>query len=197
MRRSWTIVLILLTFIYSCSDNIPHSDTHSGITLETIGPRGSAYTDSTGKEFGFRVFRTHIINDTIMPIELTINFSNDSIVLTADSIPSLHLPKSDMYIKVFLFPQSMRPDKQEEVYNYGIAGIESFLDTGLSKPTMLKATIQPKEDYFLYIGALLYPSSFAVRSNLFLSGQNLTYEISINPPPDSALIPCGHIIYKN
>ena len=196
MTRPCIIILILLTFIYSCSDNTPHSDTHSGITILTIGPRGGEYTDSTGKKFGYRIFRTRIINDTIMPVEIAINFSNDSVVLpTADSIPSLGIPKSDRYVRVFLFPRSMMPGKQEEVYNYGITGLEYFLDTGLSEPTMQKITIQPKQDYFLYIGALLYPSYGSASSELLINGQNLVYKIMIAPPLDSALIPCGQIVF--
>ena len=132
-----------------------------------------------------------------MPVELTINFPNDSVVLpAADSIPFPGFPKSDRYVKVFLFPRSMMPVKQEEVYNYGITGLESFLETGLSEPTMQKITIQPKQDYFLYIGALLYPSSGSARSKLFINGQNFIYKIIISPPLDSALIPCGQIVFK-
>ena len=194
--RPYIIILILLTFIYSCSDNTAHSDTHSGITILTIGPRGGEYTDPTGKKFGYRVFRTRIINDTIMPIELMINFSNDSVVLPpTDSIPLLGIPKSDRYVRVFLFPSSMTPDKQEDVYNYGLTELESFLNTGLSEPKMQKITIQPKQDYFLYIGTLLYPSSGSARSKLLIAGQNLVYKIIIAPPLDSALIPCGQIVF--
>jgi len=193
----WTTLLFLLTFIYSCSDNTPHFNTHSGVSILTIGPRGGDYTDSTGKKFGFRIFRTHIINDTIIPIELIINFPSDSVaLLPTDSIASLGIPKSDRYVRVFLFPQSMAPDKQEEVYNYGVTGIESFLDTGLSKATMLKTTIQPKQDYTLYIGALIYPALQQARAKLFINGQNLVYRISIDPPLDSALISCGQIVFK-
>ncbi len=197
MSKPCTILLIFLTFIYSCSDNTPHSDRHNGITILTSGPRGGTYTDPTGKEFGFRIFRTHIINDTIVPAELTINFSNDSIALIPnDSIPSLNIPASGRYVKVFLFPRSMTPGKQEEVYNYGITGLESFLDTCLGKPTMLKITLQPKQDYILYTGALLYPAFGRARSKLFINGQNLVCKILVEPPPDSALIPCGQIVFK-
>jgi hypothetical protein len=194
--RLWTTILILLTFIYSCSDNTQHSDTHSGVTILTVGPRGGDYTDSTGKEFGFRIFRTHIINDTIIPIELTLNFPSDSVALPIDSITSLGITKSDRYVRVFLFPQTMAPAKKEEVYNYGVTGIESFLDTELSKAAILKITIQPKQNLTLYIGALLYPAFGQARAKLFINGQNLVYRISIEPPLDSALISCGQIVFK-
>ncbi|HKR05848.1 MAG TPA: hypothetical protein VJY62_14530 [Bacteroidia bacterium] len=197
MPRPYTIILIFLIFIYSCSDNTSHYDRHHGIKILTRGPRGSNYTDSTGKEFGFRIFKTHIINDTVVQAELTINFSNDSVLLIPnDSIPSLNIPTSDRYVKVFLFPRSMTPDKHEEVYNYGITGVESFLDTCLGKPTFLKITLQPKQDYILYTGALLYPAFGSARSKLFINGQNLVYKILIEPQLDSALIPCGQIVFK-
>jgi hypothetical protein len=197
MTKPWTIILILLTFIHSCTDNAPHPDKHSGITILTSEPRGGNFTDPSGKKFGFRIFRTRVSNTTVIPVELTINFPSDSAALPPmDSIPSLGIPKSDRYIKVFLFPHSMAPDKQEEVYNYGVTGIESFLDTGLNEPTKLKTTIQPEHDYYIYIGALLYPSSGRARSNLFLNGQNLVYRISVEPQLDSTLIPCGQIVFK-
>lgn len=197
MTRPWTILLVLLPFIYSCSKYTRHSDRRSGITIQTIGPRGGEYTDTTGKVFGYRIFRSRIFNDTIIPVELTINFSNAAIVLPpTDSMPSFDIPKSDRYISVFLFPHYMIPGKPEEVYNYGITGLESFLDTGLIEPTMQKITIQPKQDYFLYIGALLFPSSESARSELFINGQNLVYKIVLAPPLDSTFIPCGQIIFK-
>lgn len=196
MMKFQAIILILFAFIYSCSNNISHSGTHDGITIRINGPRGSVYKDSSGKEFGFRVFKTHLINDTIIPIELTINFSNDSIVLPTDSITSPVIPKSDRYVKVFLFPRSMMPDKHEEVYNYGISGIESFLDTGLNKPTSMKIVIQPKQDYILYIGALLYPEFQRAHSKMLIERQNLVYRILLDPPLDSALIPCGRVVFK-
>jgi hypothetical protein len=155
------------------------------------------YADSTGKEFGFRVFQSQVVNNTVAPIELTINFPKVSFeLIPADSIASFGIPKSDRYVKVFLFPPSMIPAKQKEAYNYGITGIDSFLNTGLSKPTALKTIIQPKQEYVLYIGALIYPESQRARSTLFIKGQNLIYKIMIDPPLDSALIPCGQIVFK-
>jgi hypothetical protein len=197
MPKPYTIILIFLTFIYSCSDNTSHYARHHGIKILTSGPRGSNYTNSTGTEFGFRIFKTHIINDTMVPAELTINFSNDSVVLfPIDSIPSLNIPSTGRYVKVFLFPRSMTPEKHEEIYNYGITGLESFLDTGLSEETMLKITLQPMQDYILYTGVLLYPASQSAPSKLYITGENLVYEILIEPQLDSALIPCGQIVFK-
>ena len=191
--RKLLFATIVLALICSCSDNTPHSeaphsDTNSFIKILNSGPRGGGYTDRTGKKFGFRIFQTHITNDTIIPIELNINFSRDSIWF---------LPKSDKYIKVFLFPRSMTPDKQEEAdANFGVTRVDSFLDTGLTKPTTLKITIKPKEDYVLYIGALLHPPDRRARARLFVNGQNLFYSISIDPPLDSALIPCGQVVFS-
>ena len=155
------------------------------------------YTDPTGKMFGFRIFRTRIINDSIIPVELTINFPCDSVAM---------LPKSDSYVRVFLFPRSMTPDEQEEVFNYGVRGTESFLDTGLTKPTALKTTIKSKEDYILYIGALFYPTAGRTIAKLFFNGQDLEYRIKVygaHPPLsatdlalDSALLSCGQIVFK-
>ena len=60
---------------------------------------------------------------------------------------------------------------------------------------MLKITIKPKEDYVLYIGALLYHAFGGAGAELFIRNKfELVYSISIGM--DSALIPCGQIVFK-
>lgn len=175
----------------------PHRDKLSGIKIVTWGPRGGDYTDPSGNKLGYRIFSNRITNGTNMPIDLTINFSNDKVMLSpADSITSPDISKPDRYAKVFLFPYSMLAHTQQEAINYGITGLESFLDTGLNKPTVQKITIEPNQDYYLYIGALIYPSSEQARSELFIDGQHLIYKIMIGPPWYSSLIPCGQIDFK-
>jgi len=48
----------------------------------------------------------------------------------------------------------MTIDKQS-LYNYGITGLKSFLDTDFNK-TMLKRSINPKDEYLFYV-VLLSP----------------------------------------
>lgn len=152
-----------------------------------------------------------MINDTVVPAELTINFLSDSVAL---------LPESENYLRVFLFPDTMTPDTMQEVYNFGVTGIESFLDNELNKPTILKTTIQPEEEHILYIGVLFNTDGLVglTRAKLFINGQNindsflpvnsrktstknrneldLIFGIGVDPPHNYSLIPCGHIVYK-
>lgn len=156
----------------------------------------------------FRIFRARITNDTIIPIELTVNFPISPVALQ---------PKSDNAVRVFLLGDTTTVDKPDD-YNFGVTGIESFLDTDLNKPTLLKITIKPKEEYVLHIGALFDLLPGRSLSKLFIKGQDinvsflpvqptepeikdrnkleLVYGIGINPPHNYSLIPCGHIVFK-
>ncbi|MBC7861750.1 MAG: hypothetical protein IAF38_02175 [Bacteroidia bacterium] len=187
-------------------------ETHFAVSILNEGPNGSVYTDSAGKNFAFRSYRACIINDTIIPIELAINFAADSVAL---------LPKSDRYLRVFLLPDTMTPDKLYDFEaNNGFVseGLKSFLNTGLTKATILKTTIKPKENYYVNIGTLFYPSGGLTGAGLFINGrghtipfvptqatktdaknkteQGLIFGIGIDPPHNYSLIPCGQIVFK-
>ena len=99
------------------------------------------------------------------------------------------------YIKLFLPPDSMTAHK-ESLYDYGLTGLKSFLDTSFYKPTKLQRTIHPKEGYSFYIAYITARGEVAfngaVRAGLVLKGQELFYKINW---PDS-LIPCGRIVFK-
>lgn len=154
------------------------------IGREDIG-RKRGYTDSTGKNYGYAIFWTRVINETATPLELTINFPADSFAI---------FPSPASYLKLFLPPDKMTLDKQS-LYNYGITGLKSFLDTGFNKPTMLQKTINPNDECLFYIAALSYQAGGTSRAGLVLKGQDLFYRISIEPL-GTALIPCGQIVFK-
>jgi hypothetical protein len=157
------------------------------VTIQNSLPKGGSYTDPTGKNFGYGIFWTRVINETASPLELTINFPADSFAI---------FPQPDSYLKLFLPPEKMTLDK-ESLYDYGATGLKSFLDTGLNKPTKLQITINPKEECIFYIGLLFrVPDNGPVRIGLFLKQQDLFYRISIANQLDSALIPCGNLTRK-
>ena len=157
------------------------------IIQNSLGPKGGRYTDPTGKEFGYALFWTRVINESATPLELTINFPSDSL-----AIP----PSPDSYLKLFVPPDDTMTVDKESLYDNGEKGLKSLLDTGLNKATMLHITINPKKDYCFYIGALSYQSAGMVRAGLVLKDQELFYRISIIPHFDSAFFPCGHIVFK-
>jgi len=160
-----------------------------GVIIQNSFPKGGLrYTDPTGKDFVYVIFWTRVINETASPIELTVNFPADSFAF---------FPQPDSYLKLFLPPGKMTLDK-ESLFDYGVTDLKSFLDTGLNKPTMLKRTINPKEECFFYIGMLFHvPDNGPVRTELVLKEQDLFYRISIAKQIDSVLIPCGQIVIKN
>ncbi|MFI5130261.1 MAG: hypothetical protein ACHQFX_09735 [Chitinophagales bacterium] len=162
-----------------------------GVIIQNSFPKGGPYIDSAGKYTGysFLIFFTRVINETASPLELTINFPADSFA-TGDW--------GNVYLKLFLPPDTMTFDK-ESLYNYGVTGLESFLD--FNKPTMLERTINPKEEFLFYTGTVFYQARGTERTNrprggnraeLVLHEQDLFYRMV--PQIDS--LPCGHIIIK-
>jgi hypothetical protein len=160
---------------------VKYSDSKGkGIIIQNSLPRGDRYVDRAGRISAYGIFWTRVINETTTPFELTINFPADSFAILA---------RPESYLKLFLPSDTMTPDK-ESLYNFGATGLKSFLDTGLNKPTKLKRTINPKEEYLFYIGALPGAGS---RAALVLKELGLFYRINIVP---DLLIPCGQIVFK-
>lgn len=165
-----------------------YSETNTnGIVIQNSFPKGGPYTGSTKKNFNYShlVFFTRVVNETETPLELTINFS-------ADSIP---IPSSpDTFVKLFLPSDTMTHDKQT-LFDYGVTDLESF-----DKPTKFQKTIGPKEECLFYVEAIFYQIRAGEwsqerggnRAELVLKGQDLFYKMS--PQIDS--LPCGHIISK-
>lgn len=185
-------------------DKLPaiHSETVSqGVIIQNSLPKGDRHTDSSGKVFGIAVFWTRVINATDNPLELTINFPVDSLEI---------LSSPDSYLKLFLPADTMTLDKVW-LYNYGVTGLRSYLDSGLNKPSKLQRTINPKEESLFYIGVLRYQvpdqapgtrrpglhqaRGGVIRTGLVLKEQDLFYRVSIDL--DSTLIHCGQIVFKN
>ena len=146
---------------------------------------GGGYTDSTGKKYSYVIFWTRVINESASPLELTIKFPADPITI---------FPSPNSYIRIFLPPDTMTLEKVP-LGDYGLTNLQSFLDTGFNKPSMLKRTINSKKECFFYIPVLIYQARGTARAALVLKGQDLFFRISIDP--DSALIPCGHLVFKN
>ena len=219
--RYLTIYTLGMLTLGSCNDSqnndfqktqrtlkvIPYTtyDRYYGIGTINCGPLGGVYNSST-KSYSYRIFRIQLINDTICPVELNISFPGKPIALYPDTNQSL---------RVFLFPDELTPDTIQDVFSFGIRGLESFLDTGLNKPTSLTRLIQPKGEHILYIGFI---TDGLARAKLFINGQSpglsflpvksvvtdskdknsldLLFDIRINNPQNYSLIHCGQIVFK-
>lgn len=157
---------------------------NNGLTIQNSLPKGGGYTDSNGKNFGYGIFFTRIVNETSSPLELTMSF------------PDAILPLPESYLKLFLPADTMTLDKVL-LYDYGATGLKSFLDAGINSPTMLKRTINPGEEVLFYIGALFNHENDVARAELVLNEQQLFYRLVTTAPGlNSALIPCGRISFK-
>lgn len=165
-----------------------YSETNTnGIVIQNSFPRGGPYTGPTTKNFNYShlVFFTRVVNETRNPLELTINFS-------ADSIPIPHSPGT--FVKLFLPSDTMTIDKRS-VFDYGVKALKSF-----DKPTRFQRTINPGEDCLFNVVAIFYQTWATVenqqrggnRAELVLKGQDLFYKM----PPQIESLPCGQIIIK-
>ena len=134
----------------------------------------------TRKDFFSVIYWYRVINETSIPLELIINFPADSFETS---------PSPDSYLKVFLPPDTMTLAK-ETLYKYGATGLNSFLDAGLTKPTTLQRTINPREACLFYISVLYYQADAPTRAELILKGQHVYYRIG------GIEIPCGQIVFK-
>jgi hypothetical protein len=161
--------------------------TTNGVIIQNSFPKGGPYTGPTKKHFNYShlVFFTRVINKTETPLELTINFSADSIAIPYSA---------DTFVKLFLPPDTMTLDKQF-LFDYGVTDLES-----LQKPTMFHKTISPKEECLFYVVAIFYQTRSTAqnqqrggnRAELVLEGPDLFYRM----PPQIDSLRCGQIISK-
>ncbi len=191
---------------FTSLSNLPETyNKYSGIEIVNSGPRGGVY-NSRFKSYDYRLFRVQLRNDTASPFELNIKFPNK---------PTVLFPDTNQFVNVFLFPDDLTPDTVQDVYNFGIRNLESFLDSSLNKPIELMKLIKPNEVHIIYIGVI---TGELARAKLFIKGQdadssfpaiksdivatndkttlNLVFGLAINPPQHYSLIHCGKINFK-
>jgi len=167
------------------------------LIIENGFPKGGMkYIDPNGDSYNYIVFWTRIINETGNILELNMNVPVDSY-----EVPSL----PGKYYKVLIPTDTMTLEKIP-LFNYGLTGLESFLDNNIHKPPSLKRTINPKESsgFFVVKLSLTTEGGAILRTGLILKGQDLFYRVSVykNSPAPSSLInekeiPCGSINLKN
>jgi hypothetical protein len=204
-------IFILIIILHSCFSKPTDSNKYFGVKIKSYGPTGSVYTDTVGKQFGFRSIMFEITNDTLIPVSLQIKLPNEFIDLK---------PLTDNKYKVFLLPDTMTRDKQYDFLtdNHQVkTTLEKFLNKELYSTT-LKKVIQPKETYKLRLG-FLFNSSGVVRAELFSKGHqhdlsipekeilsnsnnagiDLIIGVYYNVPGKRcySLVPCGQLFYSN
>lgn len=161
-------------------------------------PRGGTrYTSPKGEVYAYAIFWTRIINETDNPLELEIDF------LDSYEVPSF----PGKYFKILVPPDTVTADKND-LFNYGLTDLDSFLDNNIDKPSSLKRTIDPKDSSGFYVVKLSLVSEGPrgggdiLRTGLSLKGQDLFYRVSVYnsmAPPliiSEKEIHCGKINFK-
>lgn len=165
-----------------------------GLIIQNSFPRGVKYTDPNGKEYSKLLFWTRITNETEKPLELKIDFPEDS--YEVPSLPGRHF-------KILLPSDTMTLDK-EPLPDYGMTNLKSFLDSNIHKPSSVKRTINPKESSGFYV-VILFDIEVPgpTRTGLVIKGQNLFYKVTRYAGKqgvslvDEREINCGSINLKN
>ncbi len=139
------------------------------IIQNSLPKSGIHYTDPTGKGYFYAVFWTRIVNETDNSCELTIGFPAES-----SELPSA----PGVYYRLFFPPDTMTIDK-EPLYDYGLAGLKSFLDNSLSKQSSLKRNIGSKKSSAFYIITLFNKGlGGPLRTGFTIKDQNVFYRIN-------------------
>lgn len=191
MRFTITVVFFLLICSFVKGQEVDtnwYSETESnGVIIQNSFNRGGPYTGPVKKYFNVSnlIFFTHVINETGNSLELTVNFSADSI-----AIPN----SPDTFVKLFLPPDTMTLDKRNS-FNYGVADLEAF-----DEATRFQRKLNPKEDCLFNVVAIFYQTRANARNQerggnrgeLILKGQDLFFRM----PPQIDSLHCGHITFN-
>jgi hypothetical protein len=140
------------------------------IIQNSLPKGGLKYTDPNGRVFVYAIFWTRITNKTATPFEFTMTFPADSYELAS-------APGSSF--RILLPSDTMRVEK-ENLFNYGLTNLKSFVDTSIDKPSSLKRTINPKESSSFYVVTLFHQRGIEgiLRTGLSIKEQNLFYRIN-------------------
>jgi hypothetical protein len=166
---------------------VKYTDSYGKVIMvyNSLPKGGGGYIDLAGEKYSYVIFWTRVVNDSPTPLDLVIKFPADSLAI---------FPSPDSYLRIFLPLDTMTLDKIP-LGDYGLNNLQSSANAGFDKPGTLQRTLKFKEECFFYILVLIHQARGTARAALVLKGQDLFYKISIDP--QSALIPCGHLVFKN
>ena len=147
-------------------------------------PKGGGVVNKNGKKYGYVVFWTRVFNQSAAPIELTIKFPEITYFKSPGSYIKIVLPKETMHLG------------RVQLYDYGLTNLQSLFNIETNQISVLKKTINPKEEYLFYVTVFIHLGQYgAVRAKFELKDQDLFYKISMGA--DTILIPCGSLDFKN
>jgi hypothetical protein len=146
-------------------------------------PKGGGQYYLKGIKYSHVIFWTRIQNQTSTPIKLQLTFPDIT-----------YLQSPNAHIKILLAKDTMSHEK-EQLFNYGLTGLESLLNGNSKQLKVLKKTIDPSKDYYVYIPVFMHEINGIARASIVLNGEKLFYKISIGK--DTAFIPCGSLVVEN
>ena len=143
-------------------------------------PKGGGLYYLNGIKYSHVIFWTRIHNQTSTPIKLQLTFPDIT-----------YLQSPDAHIKILL-PKDTMSHEKEQLFNYGLTGLDFLLNDNTNQVKILKKTIDPNRDYYFYIPVFMHEINGIARASIVLKGEKLFYKISIGK--DTAFIPCGSIV---
>lgn len=148
-------------------------------------PKGGGVKYYNGQKYSYVIFWTRIQNQSATQMELQIKFPDVTFFQSPESHIKIVLPKDTM------------TNEKIQLFDYGLTNLQSLLHDESNQLGVLQKKIPPKEDYFFYVPVFIHEvheDRGTARAALVFKGQNLLYKITIGS--DTALIPCGSLIFK-
>jgi hypothetical protein len=182
-----TIIALLFIFsFYACSNHSKQQTKilgkrYNGVYLSDSGRHGRIYKDTNGNQYAYTYISTIISNDTLIPINIQMAFSND-------------YNQNGQPYKVFLLPEIMTVEKQrnEGFYNNKV---RDFINKSSKTIIKINKVINPNEAYHINIGVLCpyerKDDNMGPQFSLFSDGhklQNLFFSNNFISSQDSLLI---------
>lgn len=160
------------------------------VVFQNSLPKGIGYTAPDGKRYSRLLFWTRIINETADSLELKAEFPAEGYEVPA-------MPGKRFRI---LIPADTMTPEQTSLYDYGISGLNTFLDEALFKPSSIRRMVSPGNSTGLYV-VVVFDNDVPgpTRAGFHIEGQQLVYKIaryhhqSIYTPIDEKEIRCGSI----
>lgn len=159
---------------------------NDGVIIQNGYNRGGPYTGPVNTHYNVSnlIYYTRIVNNKVVPIEVTIDFTADSF-----AIPN----SPDTFVKVFLASDTMTLDKRH-LFNYGVKDLESF-----DHPTNFQRKLNPNEDCLFNVVAIFYQTKESAwsqerggnRSEFVLKGKDIYFRM----PPQIDSLHVGHISF--
>lgn len=197
------VVFLILILLQGCTGSSSDSGMQkgsgeklpSGFTIINGSRNGTTYVDPNGATFVFYYITTTIINDSTLPMKLTINFHKNK-NLSSDSLksPVFMLPRK------ILRPENPLPAEKQQIDLGMSKELKWFLGNVAEIPVSLDTVLNAHGTCVLTFGILndtnyAEPYAIGLKASKGLSS-TLKLALSFDRIPDKHyLVPCGEILF--